>query len=148
MKAGLIALTVLAGLSNPIQSASNSGLNKAVGQVIPAVLAIYVVALIGLAACAPFFGLSLRDLPAKAVAAPWWAWLGGLCNLMFVMAATIATKQIGSAVFTVTATSCAVVLSIILDQVGILGLDQHPASILRLVGGAMAIGGVALVTAS
>ena len=144
----LIGLAALAGLSNPIQSAANAGLNKSLGQLVAVALAIYGIALVALLLVSPFFGLSLRDLPARAAGAPWWAWVGGLCNLLFVIAGALATKQVGSAVFTVTVTSCAIVLSVVLDQFGLLGLEHHSISVLRLVGAAMAIGGVALVAAS
>ena len=50
--------------------------------------------------------------------------------------------------FTVTAACCAIVLSIFLDRFGILGLDVHPLSLLRLLGGGMAVGGIVLVAIS
>lgn len=142
----LILFVVLAGLSNPVQSAANAGLNKALGQVVPAALVIYAVALTGLLLCAPFLGVSLRGLGSKAAAAPWWVWLGGICNLMFVLAGALATQKVGSAVFTVTVASCAIALSLVLDSYGLLGLEQHPLTWIRLLGGAMAIGGIALVS--
>jgi transporter family-2 protein len=135
----LIGLAVLAGLSNPIQSAANAALNKAMQQVIPAALAIYGVAIVCLLLCAPFLGLSLREVGPKLGSIPWWAWVGGICNAIFVLAAALATQRVGSAVFTVTAACCAVVLSILLDRAGIMGLHQHPITWLRLVGGAMAV---------
>ena len=141
----LIGLAVLAGLSNPIQSAANAALNKSLQQVVPAALLIYGVALCCLLLCAPFLGLSLRELGPRMAGAPWWAWLGGICNAMFVLAAALATQRVGSAVFTVTAACCAVVLSIVLDRAGIMGLQQHPITLLRLFGGAMAVGGIVLV---
>ncbi len=144
----LVGLAALAGLSNPVQSAANAGLNKAMGQVVPAAAAIYAVAVAGLLLCAPFLGLSLRGLGAGAAGAPWWAWLGGPCNLMFVVAAALCTQKIGSAVFTVTAACCAVVLSIVMDRLGVMGLEPHPLSWMRLLGGAMAVGGIILVSAS
>jgi transporter family-2 protein len=148
VKIALFALAVLAGLSNPIQSAANAGLNKALGSAIPAAFAIYAVALLGLLLCVPFLGLHVRDVGAKALSAPWWVWLGGLCNVMFVLAGALATRQIGSAAFTVTVTSCAIALSIFLDRAGALGLETHPVTLLRLLGGGMAIGGVVLVALS
>ena len=92
MKWLLVGLAVLAGLSNPIQSASNAGLNKALGSVLPAALAIYGIALCGLLLCVPFLGLHWREVGAKAAGAPWWVWLGGLCNLVFVLAAALTTR--------------------------------------------------------
>jgi bacterial/archaeal transporter family-2 protein len=144
MKAFLFALAALAGLSNPIQSAANAGLNKALGPALTGFV-VYTVAVGGLLCLSPFLGLSLRDAGSRFAAVPWWAWVGGLCNVTFVLAGALATKQIGSAAFTVTTLTCAVVLSIVLDKFGIMGLDERPITTLRLLGGALAIGGVVLV---
>lgn len=144
----LYPLAVLAGLSNPVQSAANAGLNKALGQVVAAACCIYLVAACALLALAPFLGLSLRGLLGKALAAPWWVWIGGLCNLLFVLAGALCTQKIGSAVFTVTVACSAIVLSILLDRWGVMGLSPHPLSWMRLLGGAMAVGGIVLVSFS
>jgi bacterial/archaeal transporter family-2 protein len=148
MKLLLVGLAVLAGLSNPIQSAANAALNKALQQVIPAALTIYAVAILGLLACAPFLGLSVRDLPTRLAMVPWWAWVGGLCNLCFVLAGALCAQRIGSATFTVTVACSAIVLSIVLDRLGVMGLEEHPLSAMRLLGGALAIGGIVLVSLS
>ena len=143
----LIAIAALAGLVIPIQSAANAQLTKGLGQVVVSALAIYVVALFGLLLCTPFLGVSLRGLGPKATGLPWWAWIGGLCNLAFVLVAALTTQRIGAATFTVTITSAAVILSIALDHFGLLGLPQHPASWLRAAAGAcLAVGGVVLVS--
>lgn len=144
MNALFFALAVMAGLSNPIQSAANAGLNKAVGPVLAA-FTVYAVAIGGLICLAPFLGLSLRDAGGRFAAVPWWAWVGGLCNVTFVLAGALATKQIGSAAFTVTTLTCAVLLSILLDKLGIMGLEARPITALRLLGGLLAVGGVVLV---
>jgi transporter family-2 protein len=73
--------------------------------------------------------------------APWWVWLGGFCNAVFVLAAAVTTQKIGTAVFTVTVACCAVLMSLVLEKDGALGLHLHPINALRIVGGAMAMGG-------
>jgi transporter family-2 protein len=142
----LVGLAALAGLSNPVQSAANAGLNKALGQPVVAAFAIYGVALLGLLVLAPFVGLSLRGVGGRFATVPWWAWAGGLCNALFVIAGAVVTKQIGSASFTVIVLVSAVLLSILLDQFGLMGLERHPVSLLRLLGGALAVVGVVLVS--
>jgi bacterial/archaeal transporter family-2 protein len=144
----LYPLALLAGLSNPIQSAANAGLNRSLGQVVAALLVIYAVALAGLLLCMPFLGLSLREAGARLGSVPWWAWVGGLCNLCFALAGALCTQRIGSATFTVIVACTAVVLSIVLDRFGVMGLKEHPINWMRLAGGAMAVGGIALVTLS
>ncbi|GBR49674.1 DMT family transporter [Gluconobacter roseus] len=149
MKILIWLLPVFAGLSNPLQSAANTGLNKALGPGLT-ILTVYAVALSGLACLFAFLPTdsttAAQPLMTRLQHVPWWAWTGGLCNLMFVVAGSIATRQTGSAAFTVITLTCAVCLSLILDHYGLLGLKQHALSLPRLLGAAMAIGGVLLVS--
>ncbi len=146
MKFLLIGMAMLAGVTIPLKSAANAQLNKGLGQVAVAALAIYVVALVGLLLCTPFFGVSLRGLAMRAGTIPSWAWAGGLCNLVFVLAAALTTQRLGAAAFTVTIATTATVLSIALDNFGLLGLAQHPVSWPRAAGAVLATGGVVLVS--
>ena len=141
-----VGLAMLAGLSNPIQSAANAALNKALGHPLIAASVIYAIALTGLLLCGLITGLPLRGAGARFAGIPWWAYAGGLCNLVFVLAGATATQKIGSAAFTVTTLVTAVILSIILDKYGLLGLPMREATWPRLVGAVLAIGGVTMVS--
>ncbi len=141
-------LALLAGISNPLQSAANAALNKGIGQPLAAALVVYAVALCGLLICAGvavMMGISLGGL-TKVGGLPWWAFVGGLCQLTFTVAAAVSTQKIGSAGFTVTVLVVAVVLSIALDKYGLMGLDVRDATWPRLLGAAFAIVGVTLVS--
>ncbi len=118
---------MLAGISNPVRSGSNSALNKAIRQ-------------------PPFLGLSLRDLGARVAQAPWWVWLGGICNATFLFSTLIVAKRVGAGTFTTLVLTAAVITSVLLDRFGLLGFEQRPATLLRLVGGAFTIGGAFLVS--
>ncbi len=149
MQAVFFALAALAGLSNPVQSAANAALNKGVGQPIFAGLVIYAVGVIGLlllAAAAAAFGVPFRGPASKLGGVPWWAFVGGLCNVTFALAAAVSTQKIGSAAYTVTVLVVAVLLSIVLDQYGVMGLKVHPLSWPRGIGAALAVVGVVLVS--
>ena len=141
-----IGMAMLAGVTIPLQSAANAQLNKGLGQVSIAALAIYVVALCGLLLCAPFMGMSLTGFGMRAATIPWWAWAGGICNLLFVLAAALTTQRLGAAAFTVTIATTGTLVSIVLDNFGWFGLAQHPVSWLRAAGAVLAIGGVVLVS--
>jgi len=147
MKILFFLLAIVAGLGNPLQSAANAGLNKSLGPGLTA-LTVYGVALAALICALPFLGIGQSSDPfmERISHVPWWAWAGGLFNFAFVLAGSLAAREIGSAVFTVTVASCAVVLSVILDHFGLLGLEPHAASVPRLIGAAMAIGGICLVS--
>jgi bacterial/archaeal transporter family-2 protein len=143
------ALAALAGLSNPVQSAANATLNKGVGQPIFAGLVIYAVGVVGLlllAAGAAAFGLPFRGPAGKLGGIPWWAFVGGLCNVTFALCAAISTQKIGSAAYTVTVLVVAVLLSLVLDQFGLMGLKEHPLSWARGIGAALAVAGVVLIS--
>jgi transporter family-2 protein len=141
-------LALLAGISNPLQSAANAALNKGIGQPLAATLVVYAVALCGLLICTGIgavAGISLGGL-SKVGGLPWWAFVGGLCQLTFTVAAAVSTQKIGSAGFTVTVLVVAVVLSIALDKYGLMGLEVRDATWPRLLGAALAIVGVTLVS--
>ena len=151
MGALFYGLALLAGLSNPLQSAANAALNKGFKQPLAAAVVVYAVALAGLALCVlagwVFFGTTVRGMAGRLTTLPPWAFLGGLCQLTFTLAAAVATQRIGSAAFTVTVLVVAVALSVVLDAYGLMGLPLHPASWPRLLGAALAIVGVVLVSA-
>jgi transporter family-2 protein len=137
-------LVVLVGLSNPVQSATNTQIQKVLGNVVCTTILIYAVALAGLVIISPFMGLHLRAGFEKVGSIPWWAWLGGLCNLIFLVTGAVATKQVRSGTYTIVTLVSAVILSLLLDQYGALDLREHPITIWRAVGGAMAISGAIL----
>ena len=142
---GLFA--VLAGISNPIQSGSNSALNKAVGAPVVAASIVYLVGVVCLAACVPFLGFGARGLGLKLQSLPWWAFVGGICNALFLMSTLLVTKRLGSATFTTIVVIAAVITSLALDHFGLLGFDVRRATLLRMVGGALAASGVVLIAA-
>ncbi|MCR0984466.1 DMT family transporter [Roseomonas populi] len=139
---------VVAGIGNPVQSAAGARLHEGMGSTALAALVVYAVALLGLLLLSPFLGLSFRDLGPRLAGLPWWAWVGGLCNLAFVLAGMLATRPLGAGTFTVITACLAVVASILLDRFGLMGLEPRPLSAMRLLGAAMAIGAIVLVARS
>lgn len=141
MKMLMLAFAVLAGISNPIQSAANAALSKTVGPILT-VAAVYAVAIMTLVLVAPVLGVGK---PAKFAEVPWWAWTAGLCNIIFVLVGTTVTRKIGSATFVVTTLTAAVIVSILLDQFALMGLPQRSITLWRVLGGGLAIAGVVMV---
>ncbi len=137
-------LVVLAGLSNPVQSAANTQIHKVLGATLLTSLLIYAVALLSLLVISPFLGWSFKDA-GKIGAIPWWAWVGGVCNMTFLVVSAVATKKVGSGAYTVITLVTALLLSLMLDQFGIMGLKERPVTVLRGIGGLLAIAGAVLV---
>ena len=141
----LSAFAVLAGISNPLQSGSNSALLKATSAPVVAAFIVYAIGSICLLACIPFLGFPLRETTAKLAGVPWWAFIGGICNAVFLMATLLVTKKLGSATFTTLVVVSAVITSLTLDNYGLLGFEVRTATWLRVLGGALAAGGVLLI---
>ncbi|MCB8877371.1 DMT family transporter [Acidisoma silvae] len=98
------------------------------------------------AAGAALTGTSFGAIAGKIGGLPWWAVVGGLCQLIFTITAASVTQKIGSAGFTVTVLVVAVILSLFLDAFGVMGLPVRDLTWPRLVGAALAVCGVTLVS--
>ena len=107
---------VLAGISNPLQSGANSVLNKAVASPVLSALIVYLVGGLCVLACIPFFGLPVRNAGGKLLGLPWWAFIGGVCNALFLMCTLLVTRKLGSATFTTAVVIAAVITSLALDH--------------------------------
>jgi transporter family-2 protein len=138
-------LAALAGLGNPFQSSANAALNKGLAQPVATGILVYLVGFAAMLALAPFVGFAPREAISKVGQVPWWGWVGGLCNALFVIAAAVTTRKIGSAGFTVTTSCVSIIVSLVLDRYGLMGLAPKPLTVMRMVGGAMAMGGIFLV---
>ena len=81
----------------------------------------------------------------RVASVPWWAWTGGVISLGSTIAGLTMTQKLGSGLFTAASLTTGIVVSVLLDNFGVLGLKHHPASPARWVGCALLIGGVWLV---
>ncbi|BBU33541.1 membrane protein (plasmid) [Burkholderia sp. THE68] len=136
---------VLAGVSNPLQSASNSALLKGMHVPIVAACVVYLTGAACLALCTPLYGFGLRAALTRFSGVPWWAYIGGICNALFLMCSLLITRRLGSATFTKLVVFSAVVTSVVIAHFGLMGFELRPAGALRLLGSAFAIAGVLLI---
>ncbi len=138
-------LTAIAGVLTTVQSGANATLNKSLGQ--PALVALVVVMgnLVVYLGAALFIGLQWPGSDRFAQT-PWWAWIGGLLGGLYVLSAILFAERLGAAVFTGLTVTAGVVTSIALDHFGLVGFQQHSAGLWRIVGGAVMIGGLLLVS--
>ncbi len=139
----LIALA--AGAANPFQSGTNAQLNKQLGQPLWAGIVVYVTGLLGLLLMLAFLRQPLPTMAEVAAVKPW-AWLGGLISVGSTMAGLVLAQRMGSGIFTGLTLTASLVTSVVLDQMGIVGFKQHAASPARLVGCALMVAGVWMIT--
>ncbi|MBM7114048.1 DMT family transporter [Archangium primigenium] len=140
----LIPFVILSGVLNSLQTGNNTQLGKSLEQPIAAAFIVYTVGILTLAVSAPFLGFSFSAY-SRVGQAPWWAWLGGIFGAIYIIAMQYTTDRVGAGTFTGLTVTAALVTTVALDHFGWLGLKEHPATLWRLVGCALMIGGVTLV---
>jgi transporter family-2 protein len=145
---GWIALAVVAGTVLPVQGAINAQLNTeldaaiAVGAfsflVAAAAMALALGAILAAGASRP------RVAPLRDV--PWWGWLGGLCGATYVTAVFALIPEIGAATTVVLTVAGQQLASVAVDRYGLFRLPRRQISTRRLLGVAVLLAGVALIT--
>lgn len=133
-----------AGTANPVQAGANAQLNKSLASPVWSGLFVYASGFIGVLAVQ----LIVRQAwPGDRLARglPWWAWTGGLLSIGSTVAGLTLAEKMGSVVFTGITLTASLVSSVVLDQFGLAGFKQHPASLLRLIGSGLMVAGLWLI---
>ena len=88
-----------------------------------------------------------RPLPTGAGIAgmPWWAPLGGLIGAVAVVAGLMFVNKVGAGAFAGLTITANILMSLAIDNWGLLGMEQHPMNWPRAAGAALLVGGIALV---
>jgi transporter family-2 protein len=138
-----ILAVILGGSLTALQGPTNARLAGALNSPVNAALvsfAVGTVALLMLAAA-----LQTRPDMAAARALPWHSWIGGLYGAVFVVAAAYAVPRLGVAPTIVLMVAGQMMLSLVLDHFGFLGVPQRPIDLGRLAGIGLIVAGVLLV---
>lgn len=138
-----VALAVGAGALVGMQAPVNSRLGRAVGSVQAASLSFLVgtIALLLIAALA-HGGLGTYS---KVSGAPWWALIGGLLGAVYVTVAILTVRTLGASSLTAAVITGQLVISVVIDRFGLLGIERQPIGAQRIVGLVLLVAGVALV---
>lgn len=134
---------VLAGGATALQAPTNARLMGAVGSAVNAAFVSFAVGTVALA----FLALILQARPdwAATRALPWYAWIGGLYGVIFVIAATWGVPKLGTAMTITLMVAGQLLVSLLLDHFGAFGTPQAPINLGRLAGVALVIAGVVMV---
>jgi transporter family-2 protein len=133
------------GMCLPTQAAINSSLRDTLrsGSMLAALVS-FSVGTVVLAAMALLTGqpyAALAGLPRIA----WWQWAGGFLGATFIFGSTLLAPRIGLAAMTTLIVAGQVVMSMVLDRFGWLGLPVRGISWIRLAGAILLLGGAVLV---
>jgi transporter family-2 protein len=139
-----IVFALLAGAANPFQSGANAALKSQLAQPVWATLWVYATGLLGVLLIQVFLRQPLPSL-AQASTVSWWAWTGGLISIVATVIGLMLAQKLGSGIFTGVSLTASVIVSILLDHFGLIGMKPHTASPMRMLGGALMVCGVWLV---
>lgn len=141
-----VLLVLIAGGMIALQAPTNAMLARAGGSPVLAALISFAVGTIGLL----LVWLASGNRPGTSALAglPWYAWIGGLYGALFVAVAAYAAPKIGLASLITIGIAGQIVMALILDQLGALGLPREPINIGRIAGALLVVAGVVLVRRS
>lgn len=139
-----LLMALVAGAMMPTQAATN---NKMAGVVDSPILAAFISFFVGTVALFVYALLSGETLSALAAArnAPPIAWIGGFLGAFFVASAVILVPRLGVAMTFSLLIAGQMIITLVFDHFGLLGLEQRPVSIPRIVGILLITGGVVLI---
>ena len=135
---------LLVGVGVAVETPTNALLTKTSGSIVWASFFSFVLGAAALGAALVF--TRARLAPGWIGQTPWYALIGGLYGAAVVTASAWATPKLGAGTTLVLIVAAQVVLGVVLDHFAALGLERHPASLLRLAGVAVVVGGALLVS--
>ena len=141
-----ILVVILAGGATALQAPTNAKLATAVASPVNAAFISCAVGttVLGIAAAL----MHTRPDFAATRALPWYAWLGGVYGACFVVAAAWGVPRLGVAMTITLMVGGQLLLSLILDHFGALGVPRQPLNIGRIAGVGLVLAGVLLVRRS
>lgn len=145
-KALAVMATAVAGSLVAMQAPINSGLGKAVGS-LPAASFSFAIGLVALVGITLVSGESFGRL-GEVGGLSWYYLIGGLLGAVYVTTVLISVRTLGAGGVTAATIAGQLTMSVILDQLGILGLAQRQLTPGRVIGVALLAAGVYLVVES
>ena len=137
-------LVLLTGLMNAVHSGTNAKLNETLGR--PWWAGVFVCVISG-AVLLVGVGFARESFPAADTfkATPWWAWVGTAIAALPIISTLFFAGRLGGGAFNGLVVTGTIVFSIVLDHYGLLGFSVHHASLLRIAGAALMLGGLLLI---
>lgn len=139
-----IILAVVAGMMMPTQAAINNKLANSVESPILSAFISFVVGTLALFIYILATGVPLGNL-INAKDAPLIAWIGGILGAFFVASAVILVPRIGVALTFSLIIAGQMLITLIIDHFGFLGVPEKPINVMRVVGATLITIGVILI---
>lgn len=136
---------LLAGASSPVQAGASSELNKGLASPVWAALFVYVSGLLGILIVLLLMRSPFPGSRVHSEHIPWWAWSGGILSIGMTVTGLTLAQKLGSGVFTGLTLTASLLVSVTLDNFGLMGFQRHPLSTLRGIGAALMVAGIWLI---
>ncbi len=139
-----LALALLAGAVLPFQAAANATIGRMMGNSLWGAL---ISLSVSLAVILPTMAILRVPAPNFAAVAqgPWWLWVGGVLGALYVAAAAGVTPKLGAGGFLVCVVAGQMVIAVLVDHFGLMGLASKPLNVYRIAGVLLILGGVFLI---
>lgn len=139
--AAVVAMAAVGGLI-ALQPAVNAGLGKETGNLAAALVSFA----IGTLVLAVIVGLAGQaDGVGGALDVPWYYLLGGLLGAAYVFTALVTVGSIGAGGVAAATVTGQLTASVVLDRLGVLGLEETPITVERIAGVALLLAGTYLI---
>jgi bacterial/archaeal transporter family-2 protein len=142
-KALAVMATAVAGGLVAMQAPINSGLGKAVGS-LPAASFSFAIGLVALVGITIVSGEGFGQI-GEIGGLSWYYLIGGLLGAVYVTTVLISVRTLGAGGVTAATIAGQLSMSVVLDQLGILGLAQKQLTPGRVIGVALLAAGVFLI---
>jgi bacterial/archaeal transporter family-2 protein len=142
---GYLLFALAAGAMLPIQFGINAQLATWVGGSVRAAFVSFVVGALGLLLAVL---IAARGWPERAGDAPWWVWIGGLLGAFYVLGSIVTAPKLGAVTLVALILAGQAIASLLVDHFGWVGFEEHPITLLRVVGVLLLAGGATLVRLS
>ena len=139
-----ILLAIVAGAVLPLQAGLNVQLGKSVTQPIFAAFASFLIGSLGLLVYLLILKFDFSTVSQTRTVSPW-VWIAGILGAFYVAAVIILAPRLGTALTFSLVVTGQMIISLILDHYGLLGLPVKHMNWQRLVGVAFLITGVLLI---
>ena len=138
-----VTATVVAGGLVALQAPINSKLSKTVGTFAGASVS-FAIGLLVLVAITVVFGAGFGKV-GEAVHLPWYYLLGGVLGAIYVTTVLLSVREIGAGGVAAATIAGQLSASVLVDRLGILGLEQRGLTFSRVLGIALLAAGVLLI---
>ena len=141
---GYLLFAVAAGAMLPLQFGINAQLAEWLGSPLRATLVSFAVGTLVLLVAVL---VAARGWPSASTVAgaPWWVWIGGFLGAFYVLGSVVTAPRLGAVTLVALILAGQAIASLLVDQFGWVGFEEHAISPGRIAGVVLVAAGVALV---